>query len=48
MPKTCMQAFARPDLVIGLGIAALNGDAAREVWTAARKEARLPRAGEQR
>jgi len=37
-----------PDLVIGLGIAALNGDAAREVWTAARKEARLPRAGEQR
>lgn len=27
-----------PDLVVGLGIAALNADAAREVWTAARKE----------
>lgn len=27
-----------PDLVVGLGIAALNADAAHEVWTAARKE----------
>jgi Co/Zn/Cd efflux system component len=27
-----------PDLVVGLGIAALNMDAAHEVWTAARKE----------
>ena len=29
---------AWPDLVVGLGIAAINADAAREVWTAARKE----------
>ena len=27
-----------PDVVVGLGIAALNADAAREVWSAARKE----------
>ncbi len=27
-----------PDLVVGLGIAALNADAAREVWIAAQKE----------
>lgn len=27
-----------PDLVVGLGIAALNADAAREVWLAARRE----------
>ncbi|MCC6983990.1 MAG: cation transporter [Bauldia sp.] len=27
-----------PDLVVGLGIAALNADAAREVWEAAREE----------
>lgn len=27
-----------PDLVVGLGIAAINADAAREVWTAAREE----------
>ncbi len=31
---------AWPDLVVGLGIAALNADAAREVWTAARREHR--------
>lgn len=31
---------ARPDLVIGLAIAAINADAAREVWTAARDEHR--------
>jgi Co/Zn/Cd efflux system component len=29
-----------PDLTVGLGIAALNADAAREVWTAAREERR--------
>jgi len=29
---------AWPDLVVGLGIAALNADAAREVWSAARAE----------
>ncbi len=29
-----------PDLIVGLGIAALNADAAREVWQAARKEHR--------
>ncbi|MHB1303466.1 MAG: cation transporter [Acidiphilium sp.] len=31
---------AWPDLVVGLGIAAMNADAAREVWTAARAEHR--------
>lgn len=34
-----------PDLVVGLGIAALNADAAREVWTAARRERRSPVTG---
>ncbi len=29
-----------PDLLVGLGIAAMNADAAREVWTAARGEHR--------
>ena len=29
-----------PDLVVGLGIAAINADAAKEVWTAAREERR--------
>lgn len=29
---------AWPDLIVGLGIAALNTDAAREVWTAAHEE----------
>jgi len=29
---------AWPDLLVGLGIAALNADAAREVWEAAREE----------
>ena len=29
---------AWPDLIVGLGIAAINADAAREVWTAAHKE----------
>lgn len=31
---------AWPDLIVGLGIALMNADAAREVWTAARKEHR--------
>jgi Co/Zn/Cd efflux system component len=31
---------AWPDLIVGLGIAAMNADGAREVWTAARKEHR--------
>jgi Co/Zn/Cd efflux system component len=29
---------AWPDLIVGLGIAALNADAAREIWQAAREE----------
>lgn len=33
---------AWPDLIVGLGIAALNADAAREVWQAARGERRAP------
>lgn len=36
---------AWPDLVVGLGIAALNADAAREVWTAARAERRAVAGG---
>ena len=31
---------AWPDLIVGLGIAAMNADAAREVWGAARREHR--------
>ncbi len=31
---------AWPDLIVGLGIAILNGDAARQVWQAAREEHR--------
>ncbi|WP_231873557.1 hypothetical protein [Acetobacter tropicalis] len=31
---------AWPDLLVGLGIAAMNADAAREVWQAARNEHR--------
>ena len=37
----CVTAYTRsawPDLAVGLGIAAMNVDAAREVWRAARKE----------
>ena len=33
-------ASAWPDLIVGLGIAAINADAAREVWRAAREEHR--------
>ena len=35
---------AWPDLIVGLGIAALNADAAREVWRAARGEHRTAEA----
>ena len=31
---------AWPDLIVGLGIAAMNADAAREIWSAAREEHR--------
>jgi Co/Zn/Cd efflux system component len=37
-------ASAWPDLIVGLGIAVLNADAAREVWTAAREEHRTAEA----
>ena len=33
-----------PDLIVGLGIAAMNADAAREVWSAAREEHRVANA----
>ena len=33
-----------PDLIVGLGIAAINADAAREVWSAAREEHRVANA----
>jgi Co/Zn/Cd efflux system component len=35
---------AWPDLVVGLGIALMNGDAAREVWQAARQERQVAQA----
>ena len=35
---------AWPDVIVGLGIAAMNADAAREVWTAARQEHRAAKA----
>ena len=35
-----MWSSAWPDLVVGLGIAVMNADAAREVWEAAREEHR--------
>lgn len=35
---------AWPDLIVGLGIAAMNADAAREVWEAAREEHRAAEA----
>ena len=35
---TALWPTAWPDLIVGLGIAAMNMDAAREVWTAAREE----------
>src|SRR5215471_2601386 len=35
---TAFTVSAWPDLIVGLGIAAMNADAAREVFAAARKE----------
>jgi len=35
---TAMTLSAWPDLIVGLGVAALNADAAREVYQAAREE----------
>lgn len=43
---TAAHPSAWPDLVVGLGIMALNADAAREVWGAARDEHRLATAAE--
>lgn len=37
---TSVHSSAWPDLIVGLGIMAVNADAAREVWTAARDEHR--------
>ena len=37
---TAYTSSALPDLIVGLGIAAMNADAAREVWQAARDEHR--------
>jgi Co/Zn/Cd efflux system component len=37
---TAATASAWPDIVVGLGIAAMNADAAREVWQTARREGR--------
>lgn len=37
-PVTAATLSAWPDLIVGLGIAALNADAAWEVWEAARRE----------
>lgn len=37
---TAYTSSAWPDLIVGIGIAILNADAAREVWTAARDEHR--------
>jgi len=37
---TALTASAWPDVIVGLGIAAMNADAAREVWQAARAEHR--------
>ena len=37
-PVTAATLSAWPDLIVGLAIAALNADAAREVWEAAREE----------
>ncbi|MDB5397297.1 MAG: putative transporter, partial [Rhodospirillales bacterium] len=35
---TAYTVSAWPDLIVGLGVAAMNADAAREVWQAARSE----------
>lgn len=41
---TAATSSAWPDLIVGLGIAAMNADAAREVWEAARQEHRAAEA----
>ena len=41
---TAVTASAWPDLLVGLGIAAMNADSARAVWHAAREEGRQARA----
>lgn len=41
---TAATVSAWPDLIVGLGIAAMNADAAREVWEAARDEHRAAEA----
>jgi Co/Zn/Cd efflux system component len=41
---TAFTLSAWPDLIVGLGIAAMNADAAREVWEAAREEHRTTEA----
>ena len=38
---TAYTLYGWPDLIVGLGIAAMNADAAREVWNAAREEHRV-------
>ena len=38
---TAYTLFGWPDLTVGLGIAAMNADAAREVWSTAREEHRV-------
>ena len=43
---TAYSRSAWPDLIVGLGIAAMNADAAREVWSAARDEHRAADSGQ--
>jgi Co/Zn/Cd efflux system component len=43
---TAFTLSAWPDLIVGLGIAAMNADAARDVWRAAREEHRTAANGE--
>ena len=43
-PVTAATSSGIPDLVVGLGIAWMNADAAREVWSAARQEHAAARA----
>lgn len=40
-PVTVLTLSGWPDLTVGLGIAVMNADAAREVWNAARQEHRV-------
>ena len=43
---TALTASGWPDLLVGLGIAAMNADAAKEVWEAARQEHRAAADGD--